>query len=343
MAAFVSFTTGVASRSVTVPAGTDRLLVAIAHSNASTAARTATYNGVSMSVASTANGWTQIFYMLNPPAGSATMAVTGANISSVVAAHYTGIGSFQSGQQASTASASFSPNTGGAIVFGMVAGSTTHTPVASTNERQEGGDYYADRLVTTSGTVTVGVTTATDPDYAGAIFLDSVNASGSINAPKATSTGTATVTTGVDVSGSINAPKATSAGTASVIVSVTGSINAPKATSAGTALTAVSASGNITAPKATSAGFAAALLPGTDVSAALNAPLAVATGTVTIVVSVSGNITAPVAISSGSVEPIGTAVHFATAATSGAHGIATPSEPFATYSTPRARGAATET
>lgn len=322
MAAFVSFTTGVASRSVTVPAGTDRLLVAIAHSSASTAARTATYNGVSMSVASTANGWTQIFYMLNPAAGAATLAVSGANVSSVVAAHYTGIGSFQSGQQGSVASASFSPNAGGAIVFGMVASTTTHTPVASTNERQEGGDYYADRLVTTSGSVTVGVTTATAPDYAGAIFLDSVNASGSINAPKATSTGTAT-------------PVAAT-------VSVSGSITAPKAASAGTALTAVNASGSITAPKATSTGIAAALLPGTDLAGALTAPKATSAGSVSVTVKASGSVTAPVATVSGSVTVVGTDTPHAGVARSQARGSATPSLPTATFSTPRARGSVTE-
>ncbi len=257
MAAFVSFTTGVASRSVTVPAGTDRLLVAIAHSSASTAARTATYNGVSMSVASTANGWTQIFYMLNPTAGAATLAVSGANVSSVVAAHYTGIGSFQSGsgQQASTASASFSPTCGGVIVFGMVASTTSHTPVASTNERQDGGDYYADRIVTTSGSVTVGVSAATDPDYAGAIWLDSVNASGTINAPVATSTGTATVTSGVSVSGNITAPVPSVSGSASVIVDVSGSVTAPKASSTGSALPVIpEVSGSVSAPVPTVSG-----------------------------------------------------------------------------------------
>jgi hypothetical protein len=319
MAAFVSFTTGAASRSVTVPAGTDRLLVAIAHSNASTAARTATYNGVSMSVATTANGWTQIFYMLNPPAGAATMAVSGANISSVIAAHYTGIGSFQSGQAGSVASASFAPNMGGAIIFGMVAGSVTHTPLSNTNERQEGGDYYADRLVTASGSVTVGVSSATDPDYAGAIFGDSVNASGSISAPVAASTGTAS--TGVSVSGSINAPKASSAGSASVIVSVSGSINAPKASSAGTATPFV---------------------PGVDVSGSVNAPKASSAGTVSVIVSVSGNISAPVPSISAFAEPLGTDVFHADITRSQARGGASLSQPIATFSTPRATGAATE-
>src|ERR1044071_181719 len=157
MAAFVSVTTGAASRSVTVPAGTDRLLVVVALYSSSNAAQSATYGGASMSVATTANGFVQVFYMLAPTVGSATLSVTGSSVDTVVAAHYTGVGSFQSGQQASAASASFSPNTGGVIVFGMEAVSTAHTPLANTNERYDsGGGYYADRLGTGSGAGTVG-------------------------------------------------------------------------------------------------------------------------------------------------------------------------------------------
>jgi hypothetical protein len=268
MAAFVSFTTGVASRSVTVPAGTDRLLVAIALSSASTGARTATYNGVSMSVASTANGWVQIFYMLAPPAGSATMAVSGSNISEVIAAHYTGIGSFQSGQQASTASASFSPNWGGAIVFGMVAGSTSHTPLANTNERLDsGGDYYADRIVTSSGSVNVGVSSATDPDYAGAIFLDSVLASGTPSAPRPTASGAATVT--VAASGTPTAPAPTASGSVNVnVVSVSGAVTAALPSVGGLADVVVSVSGSATAPSPSAEGrVSAATHPHAEVTA----------------------------------------------------------------------------
>ena len=256
MAAFVSFTTGVASRSITVAAGTDRLLVAVALSSASPGARTATYDGVAMLVASTANGWAQIFYMLAPPVGTATLAVTGANISEVVAGHYTGIGSFQSGQQASTASASFSPSWGGVIVFGMVAASASHTPLASTTERLDsGGDYYADRIVTGSGSVNVGVSSATDPDYAGAIFLDSVNASGTPTAPVATAAGGATVT--VVASGTPTAPAPTAAGSVDVdVVSVSGSVTAPAPSVGGLAESVVSVSGSVTAPSPTVAGNA---------------------------------------------------------------------------------------
>jgi hypothetical protein len=248
MAAFVSSTTGVASRSVTVAAGTDRLLVAIALSSASTSARTATYNGVSMSVATTANGWVQIFYMLAPPVGSATLAVSGSNISEVIAAHYTGIGSFQSGQQASVASASFSPNWGGAIVFGMVAASTSHTPLANTTERLDsGGDYYADRIVTASGSVNVGVSSATDPDYAGAIFLDSVVASGTPTAPVATASGAATIV--VAASGTPTAPAPSASGSVSVnAVAASGAVTAPAPSVGGLVDIVVSVSGAVTAP-----------------------------------------------------------------------------------------------
>lgn len=254
MAAFVSFTTGVASRSVTVPAGTDRLLVAIALSSDSVGARTATYNGVSMSVATTANGWVQIFYTLAPPVGSATLAVSGTDVSEVIAAHYTGIGSFQSGQQASTASAAFVPNMGGLIVFGMVAASASHTPLASTTERLDsGGDYYADRIVTGSGSVNVGVSSATDPDYAGAIFLDSALASGTPSAPVATAAGAATIE--VAASGTPTAPAPTASGSVDVdVVAVSGSVSAPAPSVGGLAEPVVSVSGSVSAPSPSAEG-----------------------------------------------------------------------------------------
>lgn len=267
MAAFVSFTTGAASRSVTVPAGTDRLLVAIALSSDSVAARSATYNGVAMQVASTANGWVQIFYMLNPTAGAATLAVTGTDISTVIAAHYTGIGSFQSASQGSVASASFNPSWGGLIVFGMVAGSTSHTPLAGTTERQDGGDYYADRIVTASGAVNVGVSSATDPDYAGAIFLDSVAVSGTPSAPKASAAGGATVT--VAISGTPTAPVPSVSGSANInVVSVSGSVTAALPSVGGLADVVVGVSGSLTAPSPSGNGrVSAATHPHAEVTA----------------------------------------------------------------------------
>lgn len=235
-AAYVSHDTGAASRSVTVAAGTDRLLVAIALSTASTGARSATYGGVAMNVATTANGWVQIFYMLAPPVGSATLAVTGSNISTVVAAHYTGIVSFQGGQQATgVPSASFSPTGPGLVAFGMVASSTSHTPVASTNERVDsGGDYYADRIVAAGGSVTVGVSSATDPDYAGAIFLEGVSGSGTPSAPAPASSGSATVE--VAASGAAAAPAPTASGSGGPPeVNVSGAVTALQPSASGSA------------------------------------------------------------------------------------------------------------
>jgi hypothetical protein len=249
MAAFVSVTTGAASRSVTVPAGTDRILVVVALYGSTNAAQSATYGGVSMSVANTANGFVQIFYMLSPTVGSATLTVTGSSVDTVVAAHYTGVGSFQSGQQASAASASFSPNTGGVVVFGMEATSTAHTALANTNERYDtGGGYYADRLVTTSGAVTVGVSSATGPDYAGAIFLDAgVNASGTPTVAAPSVSGAAGIV--VSASGSTTAPAPTATGGANVaVVSVAGSTSAPRPAVSGAAIAIISVSGSVTMP-----------------------------------------------------------------------------------------------
>jgi hypothetical protein len=251
MAAFVSVTTGAASRSVTVPAGTDRLLVVVALYSSSNAAQSATYGGAAMSVANTANGFVQVFYMLAPTVGAATLSVTGSSVDTVVAAHYTGVGSFQSGQQASAASASFSPNTGGVVVFGMEAVSTTHTPLANTNERYDsGGGYYADRLVTSSGAVTVGVSSATSPDYAGAIFLDAgVNASGTPTAPSPSGSGAADIV--VAASGTPTAPHPTASGAANInVVSVAGTPSTPSPTASGAAAVVVSVSGSVamTAP-----------------------------------------------------------------------------------------------
>ena len=286
MAAFVSVTTGAASRSVTVAAGTDRILVAVALYTSTQSAQSATYNGVAMSVASTANGFVQIFYMLGPPVGTATLAVTGSSVDTVVAAHYTGVGSFQSGQQASAASASFSPNTGGVIVFGMEAVSTTHTALANTNERYDtGGGYYADRLVTGSGSVTVGVSSATSPDYAGAIFLDAgVNASGTPTSPVPSVSGAANIV--VSASGTATAPVPTASGNVNVnVVSVAGTPSAPHPTASGAAVAIISVSGSVTMPAPTASGFAsgtthprgAASVKGPHTSTTVHLPVSVFT------------------------------------------------------------------
>jgi hypothetical protein len=251
-------------------------------------AQSATYGGVSMSVASTANSFVQIFYMLAPTVGAATLAVTGSSVDTVVAAHYTGVGSFQAGQQASVASASFSPSTGGVIVFGMEATSTVHTPVANTIERYDtSGGYYADRVVAGPGAVTVGVSSATAPDYAGAIFLDAgTNAAGTPSAPAPTVSGAASIV--VSASGSVAAPHPTVAGGANVaVVSVAGAVSAPHPTVAGAASVTVSASGSVSAPSPSAVGevvgsthqFASVAVRGATSGAVVLEPVALVTAT----------------------------------------------------------------
>src|SRR5688500_13278 len=96
-AAFVSVTDGAASRSVTVPSGTDRLLLVCCIGSAAVGTtRSVTYNGVTLSVASATNDFVQLHYMLAPTVGSATLVVGGGSLVTVLAAHYTGVGSFQS-------------------------------------------------------------------------------------------------------------------------------------------------------------------------------------------------------------------------------------------------------
>jgi hypothetical protein len=173
--AFVSVETGDDSFTATVPAGDNRLLVAVVFSSAATADRTATYGGVAMTAAITTNDWVQIFYMLDPPVGAATLAVTGGSVAFMNATHYTGVDSFQaaSAQEGQAASASFSPSDAAVVVFGMSAESAGHAPLAGTNERYDAAsnEWQGDRIVTGSGSVNVGASTATNPDYAGCIFL----------------------------------------------------------------------------------------------------------------------------------------------------------------------------
>jgi hypothetical protein len=302
-AAFVSLTTGAASRSVTVPAGTDRLLLVACIGSDVVASRTVTYNGVTLDVASTGNDYVQIHYMLSPPTGAATLDVSGGSLSTVVAAHYTGVGSFQaaSGNEGSVASLSFTPSGAGLVVAGISAVSTSHTPVAGTNERHDSvGEWYGDRIVASAGAVTVGVTTATDPDLAGAVFLEpitSVSASGAISAPKPTAAGSASVI--VASSGAITAPKPTVSGAAAITVAAaSGALTAPAPTVSGAASVVVSASGAINAPKPTASGSAA--LAGIDASGTPAVPKPTASGTATVTVAASGTPSVPKPTVSGS-------------------------------------------
>jgi hypothetical protein len=309
-AAFVSYTSGSDSRSVTVPAGSDRLLVVACIGSAAVAStRTVTYNGVTLDVASSTNDFVQIHYMLSPPAGAATLTVSGGSLSTVIAAHYTGVGSFQaaSGGEGSVASLSFSPSGAGLVVAGISATSASHTPVASTNERHDNaGEWYGDRIVASSGSVTVGVSSATDPDLAGAVFLEpvtSVDASGTAAALLATASGSATVV--VNASGTAAAIIPTASGSATVTVDASGAAAALIPTASGTATLEVNASGAVSAPMATATGTAQP--DQVDVAGAAAAPIPTATGTATVTVSVSGAVSAPIPTVSGgdvTVDPL---------------------------------------
>ena len=261
--AYVSSTTGAANRSVTVASGSDRLLVVSSISSSSVGSpRTVTYGGVALTVATSANAFIQVHYLLSPTVGTATLDVTpttGLTLGTVVAAHYTGVGSFQasSGTSASAASLSFTPSGGGLATMAMGAVSTSHTPLTNTNERHEGANYYCDRIVASSGSITVGVSSASGPDAAGAVWLEAstaVDSSGAATNPDPTAAGTATVT--VDASGAATNPDPTAAGTATVTVSASGAATNPDPTAAGNATSVPSASGAATNPDPTAAGTA---------------------------------------------------------------------------------------
>ena len=174
-ASFVSTTTGTSSFSVTVTAGVDRLLVVAVSGTASVGARTVTYGGVTLSVATTSDGFVQLFYLLAPTVGTATLTVSGASIGLTIAAQYTGIFSFQSATQGTAESFSVSPTAGGLIVCCVDFVGASATPLAGTVERVDDniGDWYGDSIVTAAGTLTVGANPVTSPDGAAAIFLDS--------------------------------------------------------------------------------------------------------------------------------------------------------------------------
>lgn len=328
--AYVSSTTGAANRSVTVASGSDRLLVVSSISSSSVGSpRTVTYGGVALTVATSANAFIQVHYLLSPTVGTATLDVTpttGLTLGTVVAAHYTGVGSFQasSGTSASAASLSFTPSGGGLATMAMGAVSTSHTPLTNTNERHEGANYYCDRIVASSGSITVGVSSASGPDAAGAVWLEAstaVDSSGAATNPDPTAAGTATVT--VDASGAATNPDPTAAGTATVTVSASGAATNPDPTAAGNATSVPSASGAATNPDPTAAGTATVVVSASGAatnpdptatgdanvgdapvtsSGTPSAPMPTATGSAAVTVEVSGAATNPDPTATGNAD-----------------------------------------
>lgn len=172
-ARFVSFGAGDASRQLTVVNTGDHqlLLIAAISGVAEAGTRTCTYGGVPLVAVAPHNDYVQMFAMLDPPIGTAALVVTPTGISTVIDAQYASVEAFQSGQQASLANDVFNLLTNGLVVFGMSAVTVAHAAISGTTERVDfGGNWYGDAIVTTPGAVTVGAVSATDPDYAGAVF-----------------------------------------------------------------------------------------------------------------------------------------------------------------------------
>lgn len=175
--AFVSAAEGGVPRDVTVASGTTLLVVATLNNAAFAGTRVVFYGGTPMQLAHAHNDWVQVNYMIDPPVGTAQLTIDDTtNAGTAVEAHYQGIAGFQSGQTASLGQDTYDPDGAGLVVHAVVAASTAHTPAAGTNERLDSaGDWFGDRIIAAAGSVTVGVTDATDPDYAGAIFLLEAN------------------------------------------------------------------------------------------------------------------------------------------------------------------------
>lgn len=336
-AAFISLSSG-APGDVLVPAGADLMVVTVIGSDAVT--RTgATADGVALSNGELDNDFVAVFYRLAPAVGETlTIAITpGTNITTVAVAFYstdTAAFTFQSGQEGSLASDSYSPSGAAVITHGISAVTTSHTPVASTNERLDsGGAWYGDRIVTGAGSVTVGVTSATDPDYAGAIFTETTGASLTASAAFAAQSATMAVTAarGHPVSVAFAAQAATMAVTAD---RRRGAVVAFAAQSATMAVTA-GVTGNRTASVAFAAGSATMAVTATRVRTATVAFAAQAaafavTATRTGVRSATVAFVAQSASFSVTVTgPSGTIAHHAHATVSSPAATATTSEPHA--------------
>ena len=197
--AYISHTQGATGRTENIDGDCSLFVVATLH-NSETSTVACTLDGSPLTVASGANGYVKIYYMLNPPTGSRDLEFVQTNISQVFAAQYSDIESFQAAQQAAAQQANYSPNGAGLIFHAVIGGGGSGSPISGTTQRQStGANWYGDRIVTGSGTVAVGCSGLSDPDYAGAIFLapaeepEEVDASGTPTAAAPTASGSASI------------------------------------------------------------------------------------------------------------------------------------------------------
>ncbi len=296
--AFQSATSGSPNRSVTVPTGTDRLLVVVTFGGFITG--TPTWNGVAMSIAHNSNDFCHIYYVLSPAEGANTMASAGA-YTDVACLHYTGVGGFQaaSGGTASTATISRTTSTDNAlIVAGIAADAANFTPATSCNERYDGtggndGNCVVDRIAGAAGSYTVGVASATFPDIVACVFSEAaasaIDVSGSATFPLMTASG---VVYEPNVSGAVTFPALQAAGVV-YEPNVSGAVSFPALQATGT-IDETDVRGSATFPALVADG----IVYQPDVSGAVNFPVLVASGEV-VETTVQGAVTFPLMVAAG--------------------------------------------
>jgi hypothetical protein len=312
----LGFTSGANTLSVTVESDADILIVGCNRNAATGAGATATYGGVAMQVANNSNDWAQLFYMLNPPAGTANVVVSGTNITSVHAARYSGNAAFNSSAQGGALSHSFSP-AGAALMPFTMAFAGNGTPLAGTLERFDtGGDYYADRVVNAGGTFSVGCSAGDFPDSAAALFdavVGSVDVTGAVTTSAASVTGA--VATPKSLTAAVTTSSAAVAGALSTPKSVTGALTTASAAVTGSVATPKNLTAAVTTSSAAVTGAFAAILTG-----AVTTSSAAVAGSLQTPKSLSGALTTTPAAVTGSVatpHPVTAAVTTSSAAVTG--------------------------
>lgn len=306
-AAYISHTeSNIALRDETIDANCSLLLVAVLETDSNGTPRTVELDGNALTVVTPINNFVQLHYMLNPPTGTFQLGVDGTGISTIIAAQYAGIDSFESGQQASVDNANYSPSAAALIVHAISAVATGTEPVAGTTERHdEAGEWFGDRIVSGAGTYNVGTTGTTDPDYAGAIFLaqageEEVSFSSSTLA-LTTLTVSGSFSPVVTLTGTLEFPDATVSGGFTPAVALSGDLELTALALSGGFGPLVTLSGDLSLPVATLSGSFA---PAVTLSGTLNVAALALSGGFTAAVTLDGTLTLPTLALSGSLVPV---------------------------------------
>lgn len=246
----VSFVAFASTATFTVQEATTLLVVAVTRNAAVGAGATATWDGIALSVANNANDWTQVFYLVDPPAGEGEVIVTGASVEFILSGQYEADGalSFGSAQEGDdNDSFSFSPTGSALMVYSIIAFTTSHTPLASNTERFDtDGSYYCDRIVGSGGTYSVGIASGDEPAGVGALFNEAAAgvevSAATLTLPSLELTGSATVAVAVGNS-TLTLPNIELSGSATVAVGVSAAtLTLPSLELSGSATVAVAVS-----------------------------------------------------------------------------------------------------